>query len=575
MTNDRFRNRIKGLMRRTPSGVRVTKITNTVVRTASSNAVRGGLLVGRGASNLAREAAEGVIQAVDEIGGEAQAFVKDAVIGVMEGTGQVAVVTAPAVREVVIGAVRGSRGVVGDLERAGRDAVEGAIVGAASVGVDAVEAVSAASQGAIDAVQDAGGTMEDAAKATVGGVIAGVTRAGGDVMSASRDTARRLVATSAVSGDDDITIARVAESAVEAAIREIESGTAISAETINAVATGAVEAAYQIDLNLGNRVREVVLASLLTPSRTLAPDLERKVNEVANRLTIELPKGRAAWRGRAIYRAGRQLFSVGGIDLAASLAYFTILSFFPLIALVIMVFAIFSDPDAIRDRLSETLVYYFPASQELLQEAISHLFDASLAVGIIAVVGIIFGANGLFMASNRAVNRVFDIDTRKVFDTTITEVIIATLVVIVFLASIGVTALFQTFISFGQGIAQLDGAISVLFVMVTGVISTLLPAILTAVVFTIVYYHLPNVKVEWSNAAFGAMIAVIMFEVGKHVFFWFTSLATQRSVVYGPLASVVVLLMWAYVAGLIFLYGAAIVKVAGELRPTRTRDPMN
>ena len=61
---------------------------------------------------------------------------------------------------------------------------------------------------------------------------------------------------------------------------------------------------------------------------------------------------------------------------------------------------------------------------------------------------------------------------------------------------------------------------------------------------------------------------MLLFEIGKHGFFWISGLATQRSIVYGPVAAFVLLLMWAFVAGLIFLYGAALVKAAGQLRPT-------
>ena len=84
--------------------------------------------------------------------------------------------------------------------------------------------------------------------------------------------------------------------------------------------------------------------------------------------------------------AGRSMFTAGGIDLAGSLAYFTIMSFFPLLALIIMLFALFSDPQSIRDRLTDTLVYYFPGSTDLIREAIHHLIGGSAAVGAIAVV---------------------------------------------------------------------------------------------------------------------------------------------------------------------------------------------
>ena len=114
-----------------------------------------------------------------------------------------------------------------------------------------------------------------------------------------------------------------------------------------------------------------------------------------------------------------------------------------------------------------------------------------------------------------------------------------------------------------EGIVEVTGGVSAVAVVVLGVVSAVLPA----AVFAVVYYRLPNVDVEWRNATFGAMVAIVLFEIGKHLFFWFTNLSSQRNAVYGPVAAVVVLMMWGYVASLIFLYGAALASAAGELRP--------
>ena len=70
---------------------------------------------------------------------------------------------------------------------------------------------------------------------------------------------------------------------------------------------------------------------------------------------------------------------------------------------------------------------------------------------------------------------------------------------------------------------------------------------------------------------FGATVGIVLFEIAKHLFFWFTNLTSQRNAVYGPIASIVVMMTWAYIAGMIFLYGAAITRTAGELRPGTNR----
>ena len=48
------------------------------------------------------------------------------------------------------------------------------------------------------------------------------------------------------------------------------------------------------------------------------------------------------------------------------------------------------------------------------------------------------------------------------------------------------------------------------------------------------------------------------------------NLAAQRSLLYGSLSSVILLLVWSQVAGMIFLYGAALTKQSADLRPSRS-----
>ncbi|MDE2838453.1 MAG: YihY/virulence factor BrkB family protein [Chloroflexota bacterium] len=291
------------------------------------------------------------------------------------------------------------------------------------------------------------------------------------------------------------------------------------------------------------------------------------------RLSRELPRKRGAWRGAAIARAVRILLQAGGIDLAGSLAYFTILSLLPAVALAIMTIAVFGEPEVIEETLTATLLYYFPTSQSLIQDAVENLLRGSLAIGLVAFVSLVMGANGLFMAATRSVNRVFGAETQKVLRITVLQVTLTTTLVLLFLLSIGVSASLQLAVRFSEGIAESTGGLSGVVLLALGAASTLLPAFFTMTLFALVYYLMPNVRLEWRNAVFGAVTAIVLFEAGKHLFFWFTGLAAQRNAVYGPISSFVLLLMWGYVAGMIFLYGAALTRAAGELRPKGGEEP--
>ncbi|MXY59583.1 MAG: YihY/virulence factor BrkB family protein [Chloroflexi bacterium] len=287
------------------------------------------------------------------------------------------------------------------------------------------------------------------------------------------------------------------------------------------------------------------------------------------RLSRELPRKRGAWRGAAMARAVRILLQAGGIDLAGSLAYFTILSLLPAVALAIMAIAFLGDPEVLRERLTVVLLYYFPTSQSLIHDAVENLLRGSLAIGLVAFASLVMGANGLFMAATRALNRVFGVETQKVLRITVLQVTLTTTIVLLLLLSIGVSASLQLAVRFSEGITESTGALSGIVVLALGAVSALLPAFFTMALFALVYYLMPNVRLEWRDAMFGAVTAIVLFEAGKHLFFWFTGLAAQRNAVYGPISSFVLLLMWGYVAGMIFLYGAALTRAAGELRPAR------
>ena len=214
-------------------------------------------------------------------------------------------------------------------------------------------------------------------------------------------------------------------------------------------------------------------------------------------------------------------------------------------------------------------VQYFPASADLLTEAVQELFKGRIALGIVALAGALLGANGLYMAASRAVNRLFGAESKGFFSTTLSEATVASSVIVLFCLSMMVTALFQIGLGFQSALTDWLGSGAGYLLWLMGALATLVPALITALLFTTVYRHMPNVPVHWRDAACGGLVAMFLFEFGKHLFFWFSGMATQRSVIYGPVAAFVVLLMWSFLAGLIFLYGAALTRAAGELRPGR------
>lgn len=539
------------------------------VRAASQFALKGANGDGKRASHLARDAVLGAIDALTEIGGEATGFAKDAVIGVIQGTSEVSKSTRPIIRDAVEGAIRGSNEAGVDVEAAGTDAVGGAIEGAISVGVEPDRAISEASSGAFEAITQIGIDVGSAAKAAIVGVITGVSATGGNVPRAIRETATRLVSNSP---NDPARVAHMCRSIVEGALDVQNVDPFWTIKCVRAAAEGAIDGAYDVSEEAGEHTRSAIAGLIRAPGGVVDPLTMPLLDDLSKHVAVYHPQGPGAWRAKALWHAGRSLISIGGIDLAASLAFFTLLSFFPLVALIILAFAAFADPTTIKTGLADAFLYFFPASEDFFNTAVDHLFSARFAVGVVAAVGILIGANGLFMAANRSVNRIFGVPPRKMLGTTLLELALGVGIVLIFLTSIGLTIVFQLALNVSEALPVVGGPINRVIVVVTGTVSAILPLFLSAIVFGIVYRTLPNTYVRSRDATFGAIVAVILFEVVKHAFFWFGNVTGQQNLLYLPFSSVVLLLIWAFLAGLIFLFGASLAKEASNHRPRALPD---
>ena len=332
-----------------------------------------------------------------------------------------------------------------------------------------------------------------------------------------------------------------------------------------------MEAAYKDGVKTGDAVRLTVMAVVDAPINALAPTIRDSVTEALSELSKERRDRPQAWRGVAIWRAIKTLIQMNGLDIGAGLAYYLLLALFPLVALIIIGMSWLLSAYVVRATMTELAMFYFPRSTEVIEQVIEYLLSVRVVASVIAVPAMLFGSLGLFTAANRGVNHVFGRPPKRLITMALSTFAIVLLAVLLFLVSVSMTIVFQVGLGEIENLPLLGERLNNALVVVAGAISIVAPILISGVVFTIMYKYLPNKYVSWGNATFGGLIAMIVFEVAKHGFFWFVNLASHRDVLYGSLSSVVLLLIWSHVGGVIFLYGAALTKEASELRPQEKR----
>ena len=90
------------------------------------------------------------------------------------------------------------------------------------------------------------------------------------------------------------------------------------------------------------------------------------------------------------------------------------------------------------------------------------------------------------------------------------------------------------------------------------ILYTIASIIFTTSAFALLYVSVPNRRIEWRDAAWGGLVAGILFEIAKRIFASFVIHIPTYTVVYGAVAVVPIFLIWIYTSWLITLFGAVI-----------------
>ncbi len=89
----------------------------------------------------------------------------------------------------------------------------------------------------------------------------------------------------------------------------------------------------------------------------------------------------------------------------------------------------------------------------------------------------------------------------------------------------------------------------------------LVPIVLTASAFLLLYLVMPNVRVSLMHGLVGALVASFLFEMAKRGFQTYLKNFADYEVVYGALAALPIFLIWIYLSWVVALIGAEVVAV--------------
>lgn len=261
---------------------------------------------------------------------------------------------------------------------------------------------------------------------------------------------------------------------------------------------------------------------------------------------------RSEWTA-ALKRSVKEFKKDAVTDWAAALTYYSVLSIFPGLLVLISVLGLLGQSDNIG---ALTDIVPGPSGQ-LLGDAVDQLRGAGSTATVVAVIGVIvafWSASGYVSAFMRAVNSIYDVSEGRPMWKTIPIRLALT-------ATVGLLLIAVLFIVvFTGGIAERFGSyIGVSSVAITAWTYAKWPVLLVLVslLFAVLYRAAPNVRqggFRWITP--GSALAVIAWIGLSALFAVYVATVASYNRTYGSLSGIIVFLLWLWLSNVAILAGA-------------------
>jgi membrane protein len=254
------------------------------------------------------------------------------------------------------------------------------------------------------------------------------------------------------------------------------------------------------------------------------------------------------WLGMVL-DAAKQALKPDSAITAASIAYFAIFSLFPLALLSIGIASFSLGPLMDQHLVVQRLEFVAPALGQLLGKNLDEIIQARGPVTVVALGSLIWSASSMFFVLTGTLTKVWGIErSRPVWK----RRGLAILFVLAFVGPILFLASFADSM-IANLLTRLPGPI----IQIVGSASLVLAVLLDVALFMVLYLMLPHAASGWHEILPGAIGAGLLWELAKKAFLFFISTYISVSnLIYGSVAAIIAILTWAYLSGLIFLFGA-------------------
>jgi YihY family inner membrane protein len=248
-----------------------------------------------------------------------------------------------------------------------------------------------------------------------------------------------------------------------------------------------------------------------------------------------------------------------GLLLAGAVAYYTLLSIIPVFALVLIVLSYFIETEILLETLGTFLMMATPTRTDALIEHLETFLASWKVIGVIGLLLLVFFSSLAFTVLENAMSTIFfhrQLKHRRHF---LVSALMPYIYIVLLTAGFLVVSLMAGWLH--QHSADTPSFFGIEFNM-TQTAATLLYAVGVfgeVLLLTSVYLVMPVGRLAWSHALVGGIAATALWELTRHILIWYFSTLSFVSVIYGSLATTIVILLSFEFGAIILLLGAQVI----------------
>ncbi len=278
-------------------------------------------------------------------------------------------------------------------------------------------------------------------------------------------------------------------------------------------------------------------------------------------------KQSTAWR--ILCRAYARWVEANGKEGAAAFAYYLLLSFLPLLILLVTAGSLFVDRDVATQAVVQWVKHYVPLTGEQEHSAVATIGGMLAARGQINLVVIPFllwSAMQLLGMLIRTTNRLWHSKAYNWWKLPLKSLALVGITVSAVLIGIllpGMARIFREWLTTGLGFPGWMFAMIFQFI----------PWLVLFYGLIMIFKLAPSRATRFSDVWLGALAATLLIWLGEWLFLLYMVHFSSFNAVYGALGGIVAFLMWIYLSSCVCVFGVCVCAAQAEVRGASKEDP--